>query len=135
MPTLKEYIDEQRFTGEDDITIIRRWFCENNREQDGLELIAELSKSKSDKLQQSLNYARMWLPSLPNVYESNKGIDKETANKIQQITTLHLLGYDELPEPLLTWAKETIPNMKIPNIIFVPMTEWLKDNYNIEFKR
>lgn len=133
MPTLKDYIDKQRFTGEDDITIIRRWFCENNREQDGLELIAELSKSKSDKLENTLNYARTWLPSLPDVYDSNKGINKDTASYIMRITKYHILGC-KLPNELKLWAEANIPNMDTPKVIFVPMVEWLKKEYGIEFK-
>lgn len=133
MPTLKDYIDEQRFTGEDDITIIRRWFCENNREQDGLELIADLSKSKTDKLENTLNYARTWLPSVADVYESNKGIKKEVASQLMRITRIHLLGCD-LSDDLKRWAEITIPEMDTPRVIFVPMVEWLKEKYGIEFR-
>ncbi len=72
-------------------------------------------------------------PSVPDVYISNKGIDKEVGNKLNRIITLYLLDC-ELPESLLTWAKENIPNMNTPNIIFIPMVEWLKNKYSIEFK-
>ena len=133
MPTLKDYIDNQKFTGDDDITIIRKWFSDNNREQDGIELISELSKSKCDKLQNILNCARTWLPSLPDIYESNKGIDKEDANHLMRITKLYLLSC-ELSPSLLSWAESRIPEMDTPSVIFVPMVEWLKNKYNIEFK-
>ena len=131
--TLKEYIEMQSQTGDDDITIIRRWFCENDREQDGLAMIAELSKSKSDKLQKTLDYARQWLPNIPDMYISNRGMKKDDGIYLNRIATLYTLGC-ELPEGLLKWASETIPEMDTPKVIFIPMVEWLKNKYGIEFR-
>ena len=135
MVSLKELVDDQKFNCDDDLTIIERWFCLNNREQDGLDLISKLSKSKVDKLESILNTAKIWLPNIPDVYESNKkfGIDKDIASNINRITTYHLLGC-EIPTNLLIWAEKTIPTIDTPKIIFIPMVEWLKTKYQIEFK-
>ncbi len=62
MPTLEELIEEQKYTKISDIEVISKWFCDNNREEDGLELITKLNKSKVDKLSKILNNARMWPP-------------------------------------------------------------------------
>ena len=133
MKTLKELVDAQRITGDNDITIILKWFCENNKEQEGIELIAQLSKSKSDKLQKTLDNARMWIPVLPNMYDSNPDIKKEAAIYLERMTKLYILGCD-LPTDLIVWAKTNIPKMDMPTVIFIPMVEWLKAKYSIEFK-
>ena len=40
----------------------------------------------------------------------------------------------ELSDSLLEWAKETIPKLKTPSVIFRPALEWLKEKYGVEFK-
>ena len=134
MPTLKELIDQQKLTGKSDIEIISDWFCQKNREEDGLDLISNLNKSKVNKLSKTIDYVRTWLPCLPDVYEANKGkITKEHAKLLNQITRIHLLGND-LSDTILNTAKEVIPTIDTPSVIFIPMVEWLKDKYQIEFK-
>ena len=129
MPTLKNYIDEQRFTGEDDITIIRRWFCENNREQDGLELIAELSKSKTDKLENTLNYARTWLPSVADVYESNKGIN-DNLNGVEEPVSFKVGNNDiEIVHSLAKWKRMALAkyNLRMHSGLYTDMNAIRKD--------
>lgn len=134
MPSLKEFIDMQPITHMSDIEIIREWFCQNECEQDGLELIAQLSKSKTDKLENQMQYARTWIPIVPDVYHgNNKKVSLEIAEKLNKITKLHLLN-QSLSEELINWAKEVIPTIDTPKVIFVPMVEWLKSEYGIEFK-
>ena len=58
MPTLKEFIDKQSFTGYNDIDIIREWFCQNDCEEIGIELISMLNKSKIDKLDKQIKLAQ-----------------------------------------------------------------------------
>ena len=134
MISLKELIDIQPLTHMSDLEIIREWFCQNNREQDGLELIAQLSKSKTDKLENQLNYARTWIPVVPDVYHgNNKKVTIEIAEKLNKIAKLHLLGMP-LAGDLLNWANEVIPTIDTPKVIFVPMVEWLRSEYSIEFR-
>lgn len=131
MITLKELVTCQDYSEKSDMDIIREWFVKNNYESEGIELMAMLSKSKSDKLQNQLNIARIWIPVLPKPYEPK--MSKDVSEQLYNITIKFLLGMD-LSGDLLNWAKEMIPSMKTPTIIFVPMVEWLKDKYNIEFK-
>lgn len=134
MVSLKELVEQQKYTGDDDITVIRKYFCLNDLEETGLDIIVELNKSKVSKLDNTIRYARTYIPSLPDVYECNRGkVDKETSHRLMQIAKLHLLGC-KLSDNLLSWAKENIPLMETPKVIFVPMVEWLKNEYSIEFK-
>lgn len=135
MKTLREFVEWQRLTDLEDINIIKLWFIENNRESEGLEIIAELAESKVNKLQDVLDGARAWLPILPDLEKSNQGLlTKEQADMLQKIITTFLLGMDLKESGLYSWAEKEIPKMKCPTIIFVPCVKWLKEKYGIRFK-
>lgn len=131
--SLKELTDCQHLSGASDLELIKHWFIYNNCEQEGLTLIADLSKSKTDKIEQVLNNARTWIPTLSVVTDSLRTkVGEEFARKFDAITNVYLLGM-KLSDELLNWAKETIPNMKTPKVIFQPAIKWLKTEYGIEF--
>lgn len=131
---LKDLVDMQILTGESDMDIISKWFVTNNKETEGIELLSKLASSKSNKLERILQLARMWIPMVPKVYESNpKMITKENGAKLDQIIQYYILDMP-LSDNLIEWAKENIPAMKTPTIIFRPAIEWLKSEYGIEFK-
>lgn len=134
--TLKELVDNQKYTGLSDIDIIKAWFVSNGKESEGISLITELSEAKVNKLENTLNYARMWIPNLPDMYTANVGsknsVPKDVAHKLDAIIQYHLLDMP-LSETLLNWARETIPTMNTPTIIFRPAIEWLRDEYGINF--
>jgi hypothetical protein len=134
MVTLKNLVDEQQYTGVPDLDIIKSWFVSNGKELEGIELLSDLASAKANKLENTLRIARMWIPTVPSVYESNNGkVPKDVANKLDKIIQYHLLSMD-LSNELFDWAKETIPTMKTPTIIYRPAIEWLKSKYWIEFK-
>lgn len=132
--TLKDLVEIQMLTGESDIDLVRKWFVTNNRETEGIELLSKLASSKTNKLERTLQLARMWIPMVPKVYESNpKMVSKEIGAKLDQIIQYYILDMP-LSDKLLEWAKEIIPTMKTPTIIFRPAVEWLKSEYGIKFK-
>ena len=131
--TLKQLVDNQKYTRKSDIDLIKDWFIMNGKETEGIKLLADLSTAKSNKLERTLLYAQMWIPTVPDVYESNRGkVPKDVANKLNTIIQYHLLDMPLNPL-LLEWAKETIPTLNTPQIIYVPAVEWLKSEYDIEF--
>jgi hypothetical protein len=132
--TLKEIIALQPISGDSDIDIIKQWFILNGQEAEGIAMISDLSASKVNRLERILRNAQSWIPVVPDVYESNSGkVPKDVANKLNQLTKLYLLDL-RLSDELFTWARKTIPTMKIPTCIFVPMVEWLETEYGIKFK-
>ena len=132
--TLKEMVDLQPFSGASDTDIIKQWFILNEQESVGISMITSLSEAKISKLQRTICNAQMWIPTVPDIYESNNGkVPKDVAKKLNVFVQRYLLDMG-LNEGLLKWAKETIPNMKIPTCIFVPMVEWLESEYGIYFK-
>lgn len=136
MTTLEELVSAQKYTNLSDIDIIKIWFIDNDKESEGINLIAELSKSQFDKIYLQLKNAQTWIPTVPDVYESNKSmknkVSKEEGKYLNKITQSFLLGLD-LNDDLLNWAKNNISNINTPTVIFVPMVKWLKDKYKIEF--
>ena len=139
MKSLKQFISVQGLTGESDLKIIERWFIENDMEQEGLKLIPNLSYSKANKFQQTLDYARTWIPYVcaapkqPKNAKKQHYYDRQTETKLIQISQYCILN-TPLPDFLLKWAKENIPQMEIPVMYFQPTIEWLDQKYGIKFK-
>lgn len=134
MKTLKELVLLQQLTGKDDLEIIKTWFIVNNMESEGLTLITDLAKSQLNRLEDILVKARSWIPYLPDLEKSNKGLTYEQAHHLHAITNMFLLGMDLKESNYYKWAKDNIPNIPKPNIIYVPCVEWLENEYGIKFK-
>lgn len=129
MKTLKELIIYQELTGEDDLHIIYEWFVQNNRESDGIAIIAQLAESRTKKLKERLAYAQTWLPSIPDVSSD----DDVTKKYLHRIIRLGILDCDLTNHYYVyQWAKENIPKMKIPQVFFMPTLRYLQ-KYGIEF--
>jgi hypothetical protein len=139
MKSLKQFVLEQELTGENDLKIIERWFIENDMEQEGLKLIADLSYLKANKLQQTLDYARTWMPYVsakpdqPKYAKKQHYYDRQTETKLIQISQCCILKMP-LPDSLFEWAKENIPQMEMPLMYFQPTIVWLEQEYGIKFK-
>lgn len=114
--------------------IIKRWFVENDFEDVGLSMIPSLSAHKIKKLQDKLSFAQSWLPSRIDVNCNEEfANDKATADMLNKIITYCMLSMP-LPDSVLDWAKENIPNINVPRMFFMPTVKYLKERYNIEFK-
>ena len=134
MATLKELVLYQQMTGEDDLAIIKLWFMKNNMEGQGISMITQLAESQLNKLELILNKAKTWIPYLPDLEKSNKNLTHEQARNLQSIITMYLLGMDLKESNYYNWAKENIPKIELPTIIFVPCVKWLEEKYEIKFK-
>ena len=138
--TLKQLVDLQALTGEQDIDIIYNWFVKNDAEEIGIDLVTQLSKSKINKLQNVLDGARAWIPNMMRPYpkqpknaRKTRYYDEETERRLTQLVQYNILQM-ELPKTLLDWAREHIPQMEEPFCFYWLTTRWLKDQYGIEFK-
>ena len=54
-------------------------------------------------------------------------------NMLNKIITYCMLSMP-LPDDILDWAKENIPNINVPKFFFMPAVKYLRKRYNIEFK-
>lgn len=134
--TLKELLIQYGNTTEPvkEADIIKRWFVENDFEDVGLSMISSLSANKIKKLQDKLSFAQCWIPSRIDMnYNKEFANDKPTADMLNRIITYCMLTMP-LPDDILEWAKENIPNINVPKLFFMPTLKYLKERYNIEFK-
>ena len=122
--SLKELVENTKFTQESDLQIILNWFCLNEMESDGLELLPKLAKSQLDKVRNKLEYAQVWIPNM--ISTNNRYLDL-----LQQYCMLDkdLKNSIELYE----WAKTNVPNMEMPVPYFRATNDYLK-KYGISFK-
>ena len=134
--TLKELLVQYGNTTDPvmEAKIIEEWFVENDFEDVGLCMIPRLSAKKLAKVRKKLDFAQSWIPSKIDV-NCNKEFanDKLTADMLNKIITYCMLSMP-LPDAILEWAKENIPNINVPKFFFMPTVKYLKDRYNIEFK-
>lgn len=134
--TLKELLTQYWDTTDPikEAEIVERWFVENDYEDLGLSMISRLSMNKIKKLQDKLSFAQYWIPSKIDMnYNKEFANDKPTADMLNHIITYCMLSLS-LPNDILEWAKENIPNINIPKLFFMPALKYLKERYNIEFK-
>ena len=134
--TLKELLVQYGNTTDPvkEAEIIERWFVENDFEDLGLSMIARLSAKKIKKLQDKLSFAQSWIPNKIDMNVNKEfANDKATADMLNKITTYCMLSMP-LPDEILEWAKDNIPNINLPRFFFMPTVKYLRKRYNIEFK-
>lgn len=131
MKRLREYTDNQNFTGMNDMEIITSYFIDNDMEEEAMEITHKLAKSKIEKMNQRKRIIREWAYHIPSEYlYENYSVD--IASMLHRIELDYIVN-GEVTKDRLKWAKENIPNIKIPNIYFMPCVDWLEKN-GIKFK-
>lgn len=127
MVTLEQLVNEQKFTEMSDIQIIKEFFSLNDMEEEGMDLVTELSKAKINKLKHKERIVEEWTSYLPSKY-LYENYDLDTADWLHTLELDYLSHGCELSESRLKWAKEHIPNIKMPKVYFKPLIEWLENN-------
>lgn len=131
---LSEYARTMEAFGEEPLYIIQEYIKATGKEIEALGMVVALAENKSNKIEAQLNYARSWIPNKIDLVKSNKKITADQAKLLDRLTDIFLLGMD-IPSQYLEEVKTTIPQMKMPKFIFVPMVEWLRDKYGIRFMK
>lgn len=131
---LSDYARDMEAFGEDPLYIIQEYIKATGKEIEALGMVVALAANKSKKVEAQLNYARSWIPNKIDLMRSNanKKLTHCQAKLLDRLTDIFLLGMD-IPSQYLDEVKATIPQMKMPKFIFVPMVEWLRDKYGIRF--
>lgn len=129
---LSDYARNMEAFGEDPLYIIQEYIKATGKEIDALGIIVALAANKSKKVEAQLNYARSWIPNKVDLARANKNVTPCQAKLLDRLTDIFLLGMD-IPSQYFDEVKATIPQMKMPQFIFVPMVEWLRDKYGIKF--
>lgn len=129
---LSDYAKNMEAFGEDPLYIIQEYIKATGKEIEALGMVVALAANKSKKVEAQLNYARSWIPNKIDLARANKNVTPCQAKLLDRLTDIFLLGMD-IPPQYLEEVKTTIPQMKMPQFIFVPMVEWLRDKYGIKF--
>lgn len=132
MITLKELIENQEFAGVSDIQVIKSFFTLNDLEEYAIDLISELTKSKVSKIKNRYVMAESWICMLPSKY-LYENYDLDIADHLHNLELNFLMNNGELSGGFLDWAKENIPNIKMPQVYFTPLIKWLEEK-NVKFK-
>ena len=132
MVTLEQLVKEQKLFDMTDIQVIKMFFALNDVEEEGIELITELSKSKIEKLRNRNQMVEDWTSYLPSKY-LYENYDLETADKLHALELDFLSHGCELSELRLEWARENVPNIVIPQAYFNPLIDYLEEK-GIRFK-
>ena len=131
MITLKQLLESQPLTGASDTEIIQAYFVENDLEEEGMDLIHELTKSKIEKMKRRQYMVEEWTPRLPSKY-LYKNYDLDTADMLHSLELDYLANGGKLSDSFLKWAKENVPNIIQPEVYFFPLVDWLGER-NIKF--
>lgn len=127
MITLEQLVKEQKWNDDmTDIQIIKTFFDLNDMEEEGMELITELSKIKIEKLKRKERMVKEWISYLPSKY-LYENYDLDTADKLHSLELDYLSHGGELSPSRLKWAMENIPNIIRPQAYFNPLVDWLEE--------
>lgn len=132
MVTLKQLVEEQKFNEASDIQVIKAFLDMNDMEEEGMELIHELTKSKVNKLKRRQRQVEEWTSHLPSKY-LYENYDLDTADRLHNLELDYLSHGCKLSTSRLEWARENIPNIKQPYFYFQALIEYL-DSKGIRFK-
>ena len=125
MVTLEQLVKEQKLFDTTDIQVIKMFFSLNNMEEEGVELITELSKAKIEKLKRRKQMIEDWTSFLPSKY-LYENYDLDTADKLHALELDFLSHGCELSELRLEWARENVPNIVRPQVYFNPLIDYLE---------
>ena len=132
MVTLEQLVKEQKLFDMTEIQVIKMFFSINDLEEEGVELITELSKAKIEKLKHRKQMVEDWTSYLPSKY-LYENYDLEMADKLHALELDFISHGCELSELRLEWARENVPNIIRPQAYFNPLIDYL-DKIGIKFK-
>lgn len=130
MKTLRELVQMQQFTQESDEEIIVKWFLENEKTVEGIDIISKLTKKKIENDEHKYGVLIGNLAMYNGTSNLIRGYGEEIGLKLDSIIRLYILGYDikEQYPAHYTWLRDTIPTLKEPKIFWREFYDWLHDN-------
>jgi len=127
MITLAKLVEDQKWNEMSDIQVIKTFFDVNNLEEEGINLITELSRIKIEKLKRKEAMVKEWISYLPSKY-LYENYDLDIADHLHTLELDFLSNGGNLSAKRLKWAKENLSHIKQPQLYFNPLVEWLNKN-------
>lgn len=133
MKNLKHYVDNYGYI-KDDKTIIAQYIIDNNFEQEYIDLISQLAKSKVEKLEGQMYQKNFIIESSAMGLDSLlKHYKKDIALFLLDLELCYAATFD-FTEGLIEKAKEIIPTIEYPQWYFNDVSTHLYQKYGIKFK-
>lgn len=131
MKRLKDYTDWQKFTDMSDIEIITAFFIDNDMEEEAMEITHKLAKSKIEKMRHRHHIIKEWAYAIPSEY-LYENYPLNIASRLHRIELDYIVN-GKVSDSRLEWAKQNVPNIKMPECYFMPCMDWL-EKQGIKFK-
>lgn len=96
-------------------------------------MVSYLASSKASKLSGQLDYIRSWIPNIVDMKEANPNLPTRVAKLLDKASSYSILGLD-LPPSVVAELQKVVPEIDLPQFIFMSMVKWLNDKYRIYFK-
>lgn len=134
MKALKELIEEQKWNGMSDLQVIISFLDINNMEEEAMDLINELAKTKIEKLKYKERIVKEWTSWLPSkfLYEN---YDLDTADMLHTLELDYLSNGCELSSSRLKWAEKIFLILKSHKCILdFLLSGWMKKVLDLKGK-
>lgn len=134
---LEKLIKQAKMYGFDYNWVILQFYCDNNIEDEAIEMLVKISKEKIQKQSHYISYLKYeYLSYGMNYYYL---FDKKSGYTYKQAKLLNNLFMDyirfaDFTEENVELAREVIPNIKFPSHYFKDVVVHLHKKYNIDFK-
>ena len=133
MKKLKNYVDNYGYIANDK-DIIVKYITDNNLEQEYIDLISKLVKSKVEKLEGQMSQKNFIIESSAMGLDSLlKHYKKDIALFLLDLQLCYAVTFD-FTEGLIEKAKEIIPTIEYPQWYFRDVLTHLYQKYGIKFK-
>ena len=133
MKNLKHYVDSYGYL-KNDKEIIVKFITDNNFEQEYIDIISQLAKSKVEKLEGQI-YQKNFIieSSIMGLETLLKHYEKDIALFLLELQLCYAVIFD-FTEELIEKAKEIIPTIEYPQWYFRDVPTHLYQKYGIKFK-
>lgn len=139
MITLKELVNRQQFTGEEDWKLIAEWFRQNNMAVEGIKLVSKLAQDKIEDDDWKYSLLRGDLTMYCATENLIKQFGVENGCKLNSAITKWICcdrigeSFEEVYSSLYEWVKEFVPFQKQPFIFWQPFLKYINEK-GIYFK-
>lgn len=131
MITLKELVDRQKFTGEDDTQLIATWYLENDMALEGIRVISKLAQDKieDDKYLYEGTFQRFEMygatENLIEEFGLKDGCRMDNAIKNFIACNGKRDDFFEHYPSAKKWLAEFVPTQKLPLVFWLEFREYL----------
>lgn len=132
--SLRNYVEIGKLFGKSDLEIIRMYLIDNDLEEQGINMISQLAKSKIEKLDMRIRASQfIYDSSLMGLEMLLKKYSRKNALFLYELEH-HFASSFSLPDKLVEEAREIIPTLNMPQWYYLDLVTYLWLEHQILFK-